>query len=197
MILPEQNSHAAQAADDDADGPVQVVRGTLPTPVGPLLVTTTDRAVIKLNWLATAPGSPEEKAATPIERVLHPRDEILAEALAQLRAYFAGTLTTFDLPYELNGVSRVARTVLDTLDQTVLYGEAVTYGELAERSGTGIPARAIGGVMGSNHIPILIPCHRVVASNGLGGYSGGEKGKELDTKRWLLEFEGNLQQSLF
>ncbi len=51
--------------------------------------------------------------------------------------------------------------------------------------------------MGSNPLPLLIPCHRVVASTGLGGYSGGERGRGLETKRWLLEFEGSLQRGLF
>ena len=72
---------------------------------------------------------------------------------------------------------------------TVGYGKTITYGELAELSGTGVPARAIGEIMAANPVPILIPCHRVVASDGLGGYSGGEPGRQLETKRWLLEKE--------
>ena len=79
---------------------------------------------------------------------------------------------------------------------TVRYGDTITYGELAELSGTGVPARAIGGIMAANPVPIIIPCHRVVASDGLGGYSGGEPGRHLETKRWLLENEGALPPSL-
>ena len=86
---------------------------------------------------------------------------------------------------------RVLRTLM-----TVGYGETVTYAELAERSGTGVPARAIGSIMGANPVPIVIPCHRVVASDGLGGYSGGDPGRHLETKRWLLENEGALPPTL-
>ena len=74
--------------------------------------------------------------------------------------------------------------------------ETLTYGELAARSGTGLPARAIGSIMGANPVPLVIPCHRVVAGDGLGGYSGGEPGQEIATKRWLLELEGALPPTL-
>ena len=75
-------------------------------------------------------------------------------------------------------------------------GQTITYGELAERSGTGVPARAIGSIMAANPFPLIIPCHRVVAADGLGGYSGGDPGHELETKRWLLENEGALPPAL-
>ena len=70
-----------------------------------------------------------------------------------------------------------------------------TFG-LAELSGTGLPARAIGSVMAVNPVPILIGCHRVVAGDGLGGYSGGPPGQGPETKRWLLEHEGILPPRL-
>ena len=94
-------------------------------------------------------------------------------------------------------VSDVARRVLTTLAEEVPAGTTVTYGQLADRSGTGIPARADGGIMGLNPIPIIVPCHRVVAGDGLGGYSGGLPGHELETKRRLLESEEALPQPLF
>ena len=82
--------------------------------------------------------------------------------------------------------------------RTVSYGETVTYGELAQRAVAGpdgirCPARAIGRIMGSNPIPVIVPCHRVVAGNGLGGYSGGTG---IEVKRWLLIFEGALPATL-
>lgn len=76
------------------------------------------------------------------------------------------------------------------------FGRTVTYGELAELSGTGLPARAIGAVMGANPVPILLGCRRVLAGDGLGGYSGGPPGQGLQTKRWLLEHEGVLPPRL-
>jgi methylated-DNA-[protein]-cysteine S-methyltransferase len=123
-------------------------------------------------------------------------NETVQQALGQLREYFAGQRHHFDLTIDLPPLEPTTLTVLQTLRDTVGYGETVTYGELARRSRTGLPARAIGAVMGANPVPILIPCHRVVASDGLGGYSGGEPGHQIETKRWLLENEGALAPRL-
>jgi methylated-DNA-[protein]-cysteine S-methyltransferase len=123
-------------------------------------------------------------------------DETVQRAIAQLEEYFAGRRRSFDVPLDLATMAPTTRAVLDAL-QSISYGETITYAELAVRSGTGLPARAIGSVMGANPLPIVIPCHRVVASDGLGGYSGGEPGRELATKRWLLELEGALPPALF
>lgn len=122
-------------------------------------------------------------------------DETVQAALGQLREYFAGQRRDFDLPLDLPPLPALKLAVLRAL-QTVPYGETITYAELARRSGTGLPARAIGQAMAGNPLPIVIPCHRVVASNGLGGFSGGERGRELEAKRWLLELEGALPRAL-
>ncbi|MGM7669062.1 methylated-DNA--[protein]-cysteine S-methyltransferase [Microbacterium sp. A93] len=124
-------------------------------------------------------------------------DPLLTEALRQLRAYFDGRLTTFDIPFNLGLQTDTTRAVLTALAETVEHGQSITYGELAARSGTSIPARGVGAVMGANPIPIIVPCHRVVASDGLGGYSGGDSEQGLVTKRRLLEFEGALPTALF
>jgi methylated-DNA-[protein]-cysteine S-methyltransferase len=123
-------------------------------------------------------------------------DEMVQRALGQLREYFAGQRREFDLPLDLPVWEPVTREVLLTLAGTVGYGQTITYGELARRSGTGVPARAIGSIMAANPVPILIPCHRVVAGDGLGGYSGGDPGRERETKLWLLENEGALPPRL-
>ena len=125
-------------------------------------------------------------AGAPIEP-----DETVQQAIGQLREYFAGQRTDFDLPLDWPPLDSTTRKVLETL-RTVRGGQTITYGELAERSGTGVPARAIGSIMAANPLPLVIPCHRVVAADGLGGYSGGEPGRELETKRWLMENEGAL-----
>ena len=122
-------------------------------------------------------------------------DETVQMALGQLREYFAGQRRDFVLPLDLPSMEPVSEAVLRAL-RTVGYGETITYGELAKLSGTGVPARAIGEIMAANPVPIIIPCHRVVASDGLGGYSGGEPGRHLETKRWLLENEGALPPAL-
>ncbi len=122
-------------------------------------------------------------------------DETVQQAIGQLREYFAGQRQEFDLILDLPDLEPATLAVLTAL-RRVPYGQTVTYGQLAQMSGTGLPARAIGSVMAANPLPIVIPCHRVVASDGLGGYSGGEPGKALETKRWLLENEGALPPAL-
>jgi methylated-DNA-[protein]-cysteine S-methyltransferase len=122
-------------------------------------------------------------------------DEIVQAAIGQFREYFAGQRQEFDLPLDLPDLEPATVAVLEAL-RRIPYGQTVTYAQLAEMSGTGMPARAVGSVMGANPLPIVIPCHRVVASDGLGGYSGGDPGMALETKRWLLENEGALPPTL-
>jgi methylated-DNA-[protein]-cysteine S-methyltransferase len=162
-----------------------ICSGSLSTPVGSITVSSSGEAIVRVAWRTAPPTS------TPSD------DPLLAEGLAQLRAYFDGNLTDFDLPVDLHGLTDAARTVLTTLDNTVHRGDTITYGELAALSGTGVSARNIGGIMGSNPVPLLIPCHRVVAADGLGGYSGGDSGQGLETKRWLLDLEGAIPPTLF
>lgn len=167
--------------------------GSIATPVGVLEVHSDGAAVRRVTW--PRPGFVTPSVSGASERAM--RDPLLAEALAQLEAYFAGSLSAFDVPFDLGVQSEVSGAVLRALYDTVLHGETVTYGELAAHSGTAVPARAIGSIMGANPIPIIVPCHRVVASDGLGGYSGGRPGEGLRMKRWLLEHEGALPQALF
>ena len=135
-------------------------------------------SVRRVSWsTADGPGAGGSESGSVLER-----------ALGQLTEYFAGTRRDFDVPVDLASLEPATRQVLLAL-QEVPYGRAVTYGELATLSGTGLPARAIGSVMGANPVPILIGCHRVLAGDGLGGYSGGPPGQGLETKRWLLEHE--------
>ena len=153
------------------------------TQVGVVGVLAGPAGVRRVGWRLNAAGASIEP------------DETVQAALGQLREYFAGQRHDFDLPLDLPPLEPVTEAVLQTL-RSVGYGETITYAELAEKSGTGVPARAIGSIMAANPVPIVIPCHRVVAADGLGGYSGGEPGHELETKRWLLENEGALPPSL-
>jgi methylated-DNA-[protein]-cysteine S-methyltransferase len=112
-------------------------------------------------------------------------DRILATACEELDAYLAGTLRTFTVPVDLSARSSAHRRVLDGL-ASVGWGETITYGELA--TSTGLPvseSRRVGGAMATNPVAIVVPCHRVVGSDGsLTGYAGG-----LDRKRALLDLE--------
>ncbi len=113
----------------------------------------------------------------------------LDEACRQLRAYFAGELRKFDLPLALAGSSFEQR-VWNALCK-IPHGRTVSYGDIARKIGQPKACRAVGLANGRNLIPIVVPCHRVIGSNGsLTGYGGG-----LDTKRRLLELEGVLLET--
>ena len=159
-------------------------RGAIETPVGVVAVESDGTAITRITW----PRGAFEIAES---------DAVVRRALAQLGDYFAGDLQAFDVPVDLGVQTDATRAVLTALHMTVGHGETVTYGELAARSGTNVPARGIGSIMGANPIPLIVPCHRVVAGDGLGGYSGGAEGEGLVTKRWLLEHEGALPTALF
>jgi methylated-DNA-[protein]-cysteine S-methyltransferase len=142
-------------------------RRSLDTPIGRLTVTAEDGAVVALEW----GGDFRDEEA------------LLIEVERQLAAYFAGEVRAFDLPLAPAG-SAHERAVFDVMI-AIPYGTTLTYGEVAAR--TGSVARAVGQACGANPIPVIIPCHRVLAANGLGGYSGRGGG---ETKRRLLAHEG-------
>jgi methylated-DNA-[protein]-cysteine S-methyltransferase len=108
---------------------------------------------------------------------------VLKETASQLDEYFAGERTDFDLATELDGTD-FQREVWTELTR-IPYGETISYGELARRVGRPSAPRAVGQANGRNPIPVIVPCHRVLASNGIGGYGGG-----LKVKRQLLAVEG-------
>ena len=116
--------------------------------------------------------------------------ESAAVAAAQLAEFARGEREAFDVPLDFSDVEPAHRRVLETLCEIAPYGTTVTYGELGARAGVDDP-REVGIMMATNPLPLVVPCHRVVASDGLGGYGGG-----LDLKRRLLELEGVLPQRL-
>ncbi len=164
----------------------------LDTPVGPLSVGCSPAGVTQVRF-----GS-LPRAAAPSADAPGAGPDLRGDALAQLAEYFSGRRRRFDVPLDWSATSRRQRQVLEVLFDSVGYGETVSYGTLARRvqsadHGTFLPPRVIGQIMGSNPIPLIVPCHRVVAAGGLGGYSGGT-GPEV--KRWLLVLEGALPPTL-
>lgn len=113
-------------------------------------------------------------------------DQVPVSVAQQLDAYFRDGLTRFDLPVAVNGTPFQKR-VWNALSH-IPPGETVTYGELARQLETS--ARAVGGACRANPCPIVVPCHRVVAAKGLGGFAGDTTGRKLQVKRWLLRHEG-------
>lgn len=146
------------------------------SPLGEMLLCANDRGLTRLVLDAGAQPEPEEGRRD---------DEALLAARDQLLAYLEGRRRRFSLTLSPGG-SDFQREVWSALLR-IPWGETRTYGELARRLGREGAARAIGTANGANPLPLLIPCHRVVAASGLGGYSGG-----LALKRRLLELEGSL-----
>ena len=137
------------------------------SPIGPLTISEEDGVIVSLDW-----GWGRDQFTTPL----------LAEAAAQLNQYFDAERTSFSLPVVAAG-SPYRRRVWDALMQ-IPFGNTSTYGALA--SAVGGAARSIGQACRNNPVPIFIPCHRVVGSTGLGGFSGGEG---LQIKEFLLDHE--------
>jgi methylated-DNA-[protein]-cysteine S-methyltransferase len=164
--------------------------GSVPTELGDVLAAVTPDGLVATAFT----DSPHIRAAISARLRLTqaPSAAPASPVLTQLRGYFAGKVRDFDITIDWQLMSSAQRRVLGMLYSTVPYGKVVTYGELANR--TGIPARAIGSIMGSNPIPIVVPCHRVVAGDGLGGFSGGTG---VESKRRLLTLEGYLPPTLF
>jgi methylated-DNA-[protein]-cysteine S-methyltransferase len=167
------------------EGMMTLEWASVDTPVGPVSVACGDAGVAEVRFGPPPAGGPGPGA-------------VARAARRQLAEYFSGQRKEFDLPIDWRGYGPAQRQVLGLLYEQVGYGDTVTYGTLAGRAGIPagpdvIPARAVGQIMGSNPIPVIVPCHRVVASDGLGGYSGGA-GPEV--KRWLLILEGSLPPTL-
>lgn len=140
--------------------------GWLDTPVGPLTVTVEAGCVTEVSWDRREDGD----------------DPVLNDALDQLAAYFNGRLITFTLPLALGEGFR--ERFLAALC-AIPYGETRSYGDLAQE--LGVSAQAIGQACGANPIPVIVPCHRVLGANGLGGFSGAGG---VETKVALLRHEG-------
>jgi methylated-DNA-[protein]-cysteine S-methyltransferase len=168
---------------------------TLGTPVGRLSVGCSQAGLSQIRF-GGPPGPAQAQRATGAAPGA--AGELAGAAMAQVAEYFSGQRRRFDLFIDWSGTSPLQQQVLRMLFESVGYGDTVSYGTLARRAGLGRfrgspPARAVGRIMGSNPIPVVVPCHRVVAADGLGGYSGGT-GPEV--KRWLLTLEGALPPTL-
>jgi methylated-DNA-[protein]-cysteine S-methyltransferase len=153
------------------------------SPLGPLLMAANDRGLCLIHFA----GGKRPMSAQPDWK----KDEgIFAEAIFQLREYFRGNLRQFDLPLALEGTP-FQISVWERLRE-IPFGETISYGELARRIGQPNAARAVGLANGSNPIPIIVPCHRVIGSNGkLVGYGGG-----LEIKEKLLALESQQMRLL-
>lgn len=156
----------------------------MPSPIGDLRIVERDGSIVAIEFTPFRPPADGRPLGDRGDEV-----PVLAEAVRQLTAYFAGELTEFDLPLAPVG-SDFQQRVWHQLTG-IPYGETASYGEIAARLGkTNAASRAVGLANGRNPIPIVVPCHRVIGANGtLTGYAGG-----LGRKQQLLELE---QDALF
>lgn len=155
------------------------------SPFGPTFLAATPKGVLRLRWgvedaEAVAEGLTEDFPLWGVKRA----PERLEEAVAQVQSYFAGERRAFDLSTDLTGLTPFQQSVLEVTAE-IPFGCTITYGGLAERLDKPDASRAVGSALGRNPVPIVIPCHRVVRSDGgLGGYTAGTGYKEQ-----LLELE--------
>lgn len=161
------------------DGSMSAFQACVRTPFATLGITATDKHVTGIRFLA-----PTTPALAP------KRNSIAFLACVQLQAYLEDGRFRFDLPLMLNG-TRHRLAVWEAM-QKIPAGKTRTYGEVAAELHSS--PRAVGGACGANPIPVVVPCHRIIAAgNSIGGFMGARsEGFELGIKRWLLEHEGAL-----
>ena len=170
-----------------AEGLADVSYAQVDSPFGTLLVAATARGLVRLAF-------PEESVDSALERLSLRVSPRIVEASAplepvrrELDEYFAGGRRQFEIPLDWSLIGPFGRRVLRVTSE-IPFGGVLSYAEVAAEAGSPRGSRAAGNALGSNPIPIIIPCHRVLRSGGaLGGYGGG-----VQRKRWLLELEGAL-----
>ncbi len=152
------------------------------SPIGRIEVVGNGEAVVSLAI--------ERDGHLPWEHLPERSDAVLDRAVSQLEEYFAGDRHDFDVPVALAGTAFQLAVWEQLVDLD--WGEVISYGELGRATGRATAGRAVGGAVGSNPVPIIVPCHRVLGADGrITGYSGGEG---IPTKSWLLGHEGIAHQ---
>jgi methylated-DNA-[protein]-cysteine S-methyltransferase len=179
----------ALARRADEEGLLDVAYGSYDSPLGSLTVIVTPRGLVRLSY----PGEAVERQLGEIADRLSPRileaPERTDEVRRQLDDYFAGHRRGFDVPVDWRLVRGFAGDVLRATAR-IPFGAVSSYREVAAAAGSPNAYRAAGNALGSNPVPIVVPCHRVLhAGGGLGGYTGG-----LERKRYLLTLEGVLAE---
>ncbi|RLJ16167.1 cysteine methyltransferase [bacterium endosymbiont of Escarpia laminata] len=145
-----------------------------PVPFGALGVVMRGETLHQIDFL------PQNTSSKP------PSDDVSRNVVSQIQHYLVDSKRLFTLPLQLHGTDFQQRVWTEL--QTIPSGEVRTYGEVAKRLNSS--PRAVGNACRANPCPVVVPCHRVVGANGIGGFSGERKGGPLAIKRWLLNHEG-------
>lgn len=166
-------------------GLLDVACGTYDSPLGELTVMVTPRGLVRLSYPGEGTAAQLEEIAERISPRILRAPEQTDDVRRQLDGYFAGSRRAFDVPIDWRLVRGFAADVLRATAR-IPFGEVSTYRDVAAAAGSPRAYRAAGNALGSNPVPIVVPCHRVLhADGGVGGYTGG-----LDRKRFLLQLEG-------
>jgi len=185
---PEQSQRAARALSERAvdNGLIDVAITAIDSPVGPIMLAATRRGLIRVSFAQglDPAGFAAQLCAEVSPRVLE-APGYFDPNRKELDEYFEGRRTRFDLPLDWSLTGGFTRRVLKETAR-IPYGKVSTYGQVATAAGNPRAFRAAGNALGSNPIPIFVPCHRVIRTGGdIGNYGGGP-----ETKRWLLQLEG-------
>ncbi|MCC3278600.1 methylated-DNA--[protein]-cysteine S-methyltransferase [Arthrobacter sp. zg-Y40] len=176
--------HSRLAEDAQAAGVLDVAYTVVDSPVGGLILAATEAGLVRVAFECEGVDTVLQDLSTRISPRLLEAPERLAEPAAQLRGYFEGSRRSFDLALDLRLTTGYRRTVVEAL-QGIAYGRTVTYAGIAALTGNPGAVRAVGTACGRNPLPLVIPCHRVLRSDGTtGGYRGGPA-----VKKTLLDLE--------
>jgi methylated-DNA-[protein]-cysteine S-methyltransferase len=176
---------ARLAAAAEAEGILDVAYRTVDTPVGPLLLAATEQGLVRVAYPNQGHDAVLQALADRVSpRVLHAPGR-LDPVARQLDDYFAGRRRRFEVPLDWRLSTGFRSTVLHHLAVDVDYGHTASYAALAALAGNPKAVRAVGTACATNPLPVVVPCHRVVRSDGaMGNYAGG-----VEAKRTLLELE--------
>jgi len=177
--------HARLAAAADEDGALDIAYTIVDTPVGPLLLAATDLGLVRVAYANEDHDKVIQDLADRISPRLLRAPARLDAVAEQLGEYFAGQRRSFDVPLDWRLTRGFRSTVLRHLAADLGYGQTASYGTVARLAGNPNAVRAVGSACATNPLPVVVPCHRVVRSDGsMGGYLGG-----VDAKRTLLSLE--------
>lgn len=172
------------AAAADREGLIDIALARMDSPLGPLVALGTERGLLMLSYADESLDARLERVAARVSPRILEAPARLDPTRRELDEYFSGARRGFGIPIDWSLITGYARAVLEATSE-IPYGGAMSYAEVSAAAGNPRGARATGNALGSNPIPIVIPCHRVLRSGGaIGGYTGG-----LERKRFLLELE--------
>lgn len=177
--------HARLAAAAERDGVLDVAYRIVDGPVGPLLVAATELGLVRIAFAVEDHDAVLQGLADRVSPRILRTPRRLDDVARQLDEYFAGERTSFDVPLDWRLTAGFRSTVLHHLPE-IAYGHTASYAAVAQLAGNPKAVRAVGSACATNPLPVVVPCHRVVRSDGaMGGYLGG-----TDAKRTLLALEG-------